>query len=218
MHVQQATDSGAAVLQQSASSPTQVDGPQTDPPAGAQAGQQTLPRLSQEAANQSVQQHHDEAQQLQWPCKRQQQLQQQGNTSDAPQSATATLARPGAGAWLRQHAHESADDTRQSIKPVAVLTSAVTGAGLKELLLQVERKVECLVAAVCISSQLITAALQTVLWPPCCMILLVQQALVCSTLCCGFADIGSPGAADLPSWQMKLLITYVHGLIQRNNL
>lgn len=59
-----------------------------------------------------------------------------------PQSGTeATAARPGQYAWLRQQAGESAEGGVPSAEPVAVLTSAVTGAGLKELLVQVERKV-----------------------------------------------------------------------------
>ena len=149
-------------MQQSASLPTQVDetqaefqadpqahpsaGPQAHPQAGPQANQQNFPRLSQRAANQNHQQQHDSTQHVQQPlCKEQQPQQQHGNTSDVPQTVTeARLARPDPAGCLKQQARELADGTCQSVKPVAVLTSAVTGAGLKELLLQVERKVRCI--------------------------------------------------------------------------
>ena len=156
--LQQAAGTNDAVLQQSASSPTQVNDPQADPQAGSQAhphadpkgdspaepqaDQQNLPRLSQTAGTQYLQQHRNEAQQLQQSLNKKQQLQQHGSTSDTPQSATeAARARPRPDAWRRQQAGELAAGTGQSAEPVAVFTSAVTGAGLRELLLQVERKV-----------------------------------------------------------------------------
>ena len=152
--VQQAAGTDEAGLQQNASSPSQVNDPRpgfqahahgdphADPPARPQADQHNPPTLSHKAANQNLQQHHDKAQQLQQPFNSKQQLQQHGDTSDAPQTATeATLARPGPHTGLRQPAGESANGTHQSAEPVAVFTSAVTGAGLRELLLQVERKV-----------------------------------------------------------------------------
>lgn len=148
--VQQAACTPEAGLQQSASSPTQVTAPpggsqahpQANLPARPQADQQNLPRLSQKAASQKLQQHHEAAQQLQQPFNSKPQLQRHGDTSGVAQSATeATLARPAPHIGLRQQASDSADGTRQSVAPVAVFTSAVTGAGLRELLLQVERKV-----------------------------------------------------------------------------
>ena len=143
--MQQEAGTASPVLQQSVSSPTHVNDLQAHPRAGSQADpptdQQNLPRLRQTAANQYLQQQqqHDEAQQLQQPLNSKQ---QHGSTSDTPQSATeATRARPSPDAWLSQQAGGLTGGPGQSVEPVAVFTSAVTGAGLRELLLQVERKV-----------------------------------------------------------------------------
>ena len=176
--VQQAASTGEAALQQSTSLPTQADdtqadsqadpqahpsaGPQAYPQAGPQANQQNFPGLSQRAANQNHQQQHDSTQLLQQPLCKEQQTQQHGNTSDVPQTVTeAPLARPVPAGFVRRQARESADGTCQSVKPVAVLTSAVTGAGLKELLLQVERKVRCINATACTQEQMCSAVMWT---------------------------------------------------------
>ena len=153
--VQHTASTGEAHLQQSTSSAAQVDAPQVGPQAGPQAGtqtdteadtqagpqtnQQNLLRLSQRAVNQTLQQHPEgtqsSPQQPQQQLHQQQQPHQHGPESDTPQSATeATLARPGLHAWLRHQAAESGGASGHSTEPVAVLTSAVTGAGLKELL------------------------------------------------------------------------------------
>ena len=141
---QQAAGTGAAVLQESTSSPLLVINPQAEPQADPQAGpraQQNLPDISQQAANQHLQQHHDDLRELQQAHNEKQQ--QHGLTSDVPHSATdATLDRPGANAWHSWHRRQ-AGVLAAGTQPVAVCTSAVTGAGLKELLLQVERKVCC---------------------------------------------------------------------------
>lgn len=136
---------GLPAVQHTASTGEAQAGPQADTQAGTQAGpqanQQNLVELSQTVVNQTLQQHCEGTQSS--PQQHKQQPHQHGTTSEMPRSATeATAARPpGQYAWLRPQAAESPGGSGRSVEPVAVLTSAVTGAGLKELLLQVERKV-----------------------------------------------------------------------------
>lgn len=90
----------------------------------------------QTAASQLSQQPHHETQQSQEAPSMQQ---QHSGTSDVVQSTTQAAAVSAVG--LKQQTTESSGSAHESDGPVAVFTSAVTGAGLKDLLLQVEHKV-----------------------------------------------------------------------------
>ncbi|KAL3161798.1 hypothetical protein ABBQ38_008890 [Trebouxia sp. C0009 RCD-2024] len=92
----------------------------------------------QAAANQHSQQPHPEPQQAQEAPSMQQQQQHSG-ASEEPQSSTEAAAVSPVG--LKQQTGESSGSAHQNAGPVAVFTSAVTGAGLKELLLQMEHKI-----------------------------------------------------------------------------
>ncbi|KAL3161447.1 hypothetical protein ABBQ32_010332 [Trebouxia sp. C0010 RCD-2024] len=90
----------------------------------------------QTAASQLSQQPHHETQQSQEAPSMQQ---QHSGTSDVVQSTTQAAAVSAVG--LKQQTTESSGSAHESDGPVAVFTSAVTGAGLKDLLLQVEHKI-----------------------------------------------------------------------------
>ena len=124
---QQATDAAKAALQGCGLQAT-----------GSDAEQQDTDPLYQEAAGQQRQQYsqqrHLENHQI-----HQQQQQQQTNSSSLFASQPESEVKPDS--LLRLHSAHLQAGANQGASPVAVFTSAATGAGLQELLHQIELKV-----------------------------------------------------------------------------